>query len=166
MTAPPSRPAAAASGELLDHAAVALPPPLIYLGWLAGWLLERRWPMTWNPGLASQVLGVVLGAAGGCLGAASLLALRAAHTSPNPFKPTQAITTRGPYAFSRNPIYLGFALLYAGIAVLARIGWGLVLLPVVLMAVRGLVIVREEAYLERKFGQAYRDYLGRVRRWV
>lgn len=167
MTAPPSRSAAAASGELLDHAAVALPPPLIYLlGWLAGWLLERRWPMAWNPSLASQVLGVAVGVAGGCLGAASLLTLRAAHTSPNPFKPTQVISMRGPYAFSRNPIYLGLALLYAGIAVFTRMGWGFVLLPVVLVAVRRLVIVREEAYLERKFGQAYRDYLGRVRRWV
>ena len=154
-------------GEKPDHAAVALPPPLIYvLGWLVAWLLERRWPLTWHQSLASQGLGVAIGAAGAFLGAWSLLALRAAHTSPNPFKPTQALSMRGPYGFSRNPIYLSFAALYAGGVVLARMGWGVVLLPLVLVVVQRLVVVREEAYLERKFGQAYQDYLGRVRRWV
>ena len=154
-------------GEKPVHAAVALPPPLIYvLGWLVAWLLERRWPLTWHQSLASQGLGVAIGAAGAFLGAWSLLALRAVHTSPNPFKPTQALSMRGPYGFSRNPIYLSFAALYAGIAVFTRMGWELVVLLAVLVAVQRLVILREEAYLERKFGQAYRDYLGRVRRWL
>jgi protein-S-isoprenylcysteine O-methyltransferase Ste14 len=112
------------------------------------------------------VAGVALLVLGLSLGAWALIAFRAVRTSPNPWTPTQALALRGPYRFSRNPMYLGFNALYAGGAILTRMGWPLLLLPIVLVAVHRLVIIREEAYLERKFGQAYRDYVGRVRRWV
>ena len=72
----------------------------------------------------------------------------------------------GPYRLTRNPAYLGMALVYIGIALLADALWVLVPLPVVLLIIDRMVIAREERYLERKFGQEYLDYKGRVRRWV
>jgi len=87
-------------------------------------------------------------------------------TAVEPWKPTTAIVTTGPYRITRNPAYLGMALLYIGIALLADSLWALAPLPVVLVLIDRGVIAREERYLERKFGAEYVDYRSRVRRWV
>ncbi|MFI5210728.1 MAG: methyltransferase family protein, partial [Gemmatimonadales bacterium] len=68
--------------------------------------------------------------------------------------------------FSRNPMYVGMTLLYLGIALWANSLWPLLLLPAVLVVMRRGVIAREEAYLERRFGDEYRSYRARVRRWL
>lgn len=163
----PSEPDAAAVRALPDHAQVVLPPPLIVvLGWGVGWLLERRWPLLWNANPAWAIAGLMLVVAGLAIGASALWTMLAARTSPNPWKPTQAIAMDGPYAFTRNPMYLSFLTLYAGAGLYVRVTWVLILLPFVLVALQQLVIVREEAYLDRKFGASYRDYRRRVRRWV
>jgi len=73
---------------------------------------------------------------------------------------------QGPYRFTRNPMYVGLAALYAGVTLLVNSLWPLLLLPVVLVVIRWRVIAREEAYLERKFGDVYRTYTTRVRRWL
>lgn len=144
-----------------------MPPPLMFLlGWGAGWLIQRRWPLTWSPDLTWSMLSLALVAAGLAIGFSALWVFRVARTSPNPWTPTQAIAVRGPYRFTRNPMYLGFAALYAGISIYTRTGWALVLLPLVVLAVQQGSIVREEAYLERQFGPAYTDYRRRVRRWL
>jgi protein-S-isoprenylcysteine O-methyltransferase Ste14 len=87
-------------------------------------------------------------------------------TAVEPWKPTTAIVTTGPYRLTRNPAYLGMALVYIGIALLADALWVLVPLPVVLLIIDRMVIAREERYLERKFGQEYVDYKVRARRWI
>lgn len=89
-----------------------------------------------------------------------------AGTSFDPRQPSTAIVQHGPYAFSRNPIYLADVLLY--LAVVAVSGWlaVLLLLPLVLWVVHWGVIVREERYLQNKFGSLYRDYQNKVRRWL
>jgi protein-S-isoprenylcysteine O-methyltransferase Ste14 len=56
--------------------------------------------------------------------------------------------------------------MYAGIALVAKSWWPLVLLPLVLILVQRGVVRREERYLEAKFGQEYRNYLERVPRWL
>lgn len=89
-----------------------------------------------------------------------------ARTNPVPWRPATALVTDGPYRFTRNPMYLGMAALYAGIALGAGLLWGLALLPVVLAAIQVAVIAREEAYLERVFGDQYRVYRATVRRWL
>lgn len=83
-----------------------------------------------------------------------------------PTKPTTALIDAGPYAYSRNPIYLAMCCVYLGLTVLFDIIWGFAFFPLVIVAVNFLVIAREEAYLEEKFGQKYRDYCARVRRWL
>jgi len=66
----------------------------------------------------------------------------------------------------RDRMYLALALLYLGLSLLVNSAWPLALFPVALMLVERWVIVREEAYLERVFGEAYRAYKARVRRWL
>ena len=74
--------------------------------------------------------------------------------------------TGGPFRYSRNPLYLGLTLLYAGVALLIPSTWPLILLVPVLLVMRWGVIAREERYLAGKFGEPYRTYLTRVRRWL
>ena len=63
-------------------------------------------------------------------------------------------------------MYVALAALYLGLTLLVNDVWPLVLLPVGLALVQWRVIAREEAYLERKFGDQYRAYKARVRRWI
>jgi protein-S-isoprenylcysteine O-methyltransferase Ste14 len=81
-------------------------------------------------------------------------------------QPVRALVTTGIHGWSRNPIYVGMFLLYAGIGIVAGNPWVLILaLPLVIILRYG-VVAREETYLERRFGDAYRDYKARVRRWL
>lgn len=142
------------------------PPPLIYLVPLAlGFLLHRRYPLLLPGRRVTMVLGLA------CILAAAivlpaLLAFRRAATRPEPWRPATSLVTDGPYRFSRNPMYVGFTLLYLGIALRYGSLWPLLFLPLVLSVMHFGVIVREEAYLERRFGDAYREYRRRVNRWL
>lgn len=83
-----------------------------------------------------------------------------------PFAPTTAIIDTGPFALTRNPLYLSMTLLYTGLTLIINTIWPLLLLPFVLVVVQRGVIEREERYLERKFGEEYLSYKSRVRRWL
>ncbi len=158
------------SGIPPDTSGVRFPPPLVYgLGFLAGYLLHRLSPLALIPGSAADVrpyVGWGLVAAGAALMGSAVFAFLRAGTTPNPWKPATVMVTRGPYRFTRNPMYLGWVLVYLGAVLLANTVWPLVLLPGVIFLVRTRLIAREEAYLERKFGDAYCDYKARVRRWI
>lgn len=150
-----------------DTAGVVVPPPLIYLAGLAvGFGLEALLPGTSLPGAVRWVLGGVIFLLGLGFGLAFNTAFAREGTAVEPWKPTTAIVTGGPYRLTRNPAYLGMALMYAGIALLGDALWALAPLPVVLAVIDRLVIAREERYLERKFGREYLDYKGTVRRWI
>ena len=81
-------------------------------------------------------------------------------------RPTRALVTTGIHGWSRNPIYLGMFLVYGGIGIVVRSPWILILALPLAITIRYGVVAREEAYLERRFGDAYRDYKARVRRWL
>lgn len=81
-------------------------------------------------------------------------------------EPARVLVTTGIHGFTRNPIYLGFFLAYGGIGVAAHSPWIIVLMLPLALLVRYGVVAREEAYLERRFGDAYLDYRRRVRRWL
>ncbi len=89
-----------------------------------------------------------------------------AGTNVNPREPTTALVVSGPFRFSRNPLYVALTLMYAGLAVVANAFWVLVLLVPVLLVLHSGVVRREERYLEAKFGEAYRQYRARVRRYL
>lgn len=101
------------------------------------------------------------------IGLSGAWALRRAGTTISVDRPTTAIVASGPYRYSRNPLYVALTLLYLGLGAAAlNTLWALVLLPPLLVVIQRGVIEREERYLERKFGEEYRRYKRRVRRWL
>lgn len=153
-----------------DTSGVVLPPPLVYAaGFALGYLLHLLYPMVLFGTAAAgarHLVGWGLIAAWVALSGSAVFLFRRAGTSPIPIKPTTALVVDGPYRFTRNPMYIGLVALYLGVTLLVNTPWPLVFLPVVLVVVRRRVIAREEAYLERTFGDAYRAYKARVRRWL
>ena len=157
------------SSEPRDIPGVIAPPPIIFLAFLAGgWTLGNLigepslgLPDLWRRGIALVLIAlglIVEGAAAGLF--------RRARTAVEPWKPTTALITTGIYGLSRNPIYVGFTIVYAGLAVGLDSPLAAAMILPCLIVVDRFVIVREEAYLERKFGEAYRAYKGKVRRWL
>ncbi|MEO8448649.1 MAG: isoprenylcysteine carboxylmethyltransferase family protein [Gemmatimonadota bacterium] len=141
-------------------------PQLIYAVPLAAALLFHHWyPARLLPAQLAAPAGIVLLIFSFMVGLAAVLRLRRARTTLQPWEPTTTLITDGPYRHSRNPIYVGYTLLYVGVACWANSIWPFVGLPVVFAAMHRVVIIRE-AYLERRFGAVYRAYRHRVRRWL
>lgn len=160
-----AEPEAAASEA--DTSGIRVPPPLYYLaGFLSGVVLEVAFPTAWPPAGVRVVVTVLAVGAWLALDGAAMLNFHRAGTSMVPMNPTTALVTSGPYRLTRNPMYLGMAFLYVAFAFAFGVIWALALLPAVLVIVDRFVIAREEPYLERRFGQAYRAYKARVRRWL
>jgi protein-S-isoprenylcysteine O-methyltransferase Ste14 len=110
-------------------------------------------------GFTCLVLGLALGASAG-------ITQRRAGTPVDPHLPSQTVVQSGPYRFSRNPIYLGMGLVVAGAALVFSSILSLLILPVMMVVLDRGMVRREETYLEGRFGDAYRQYRGRVRRWL
>ncbi|HEX3270748.1 MAG TPA: isoprenylcysteine carboxylmethyltransferase family protein [Ktedonobacterales bacterium] len=151
----------------LDSPGVRIPPPLIYaLAFLIGWALQARFPLPFLSSPLALGLGVALMAAGGLLIIWSLLTLVRGHGTLNTNGASAALVAAGPYRISRNPMYLGLVLLYGGLACAFSVVWALLLLIPLIVYTQLGVIAREERYLDRAFGEAYRAYQARVRRWL
>jgi protein-S-isoprenylcysteine O-methyltransferase Ste14 len=151
-------------------AGVIARPPLLFLGaLLIGFVLDRllRLPIA-VPGidLAHWIIGGSLILIGLALGAVGIRNFSRAGTPVRSIHPTRALVTTGIHGWTRNPIYLGMFLIYGGIGVAAQSPWILILTLPLAITIRYGVVAREEAYLERRFGDAYRNYKARVRRWV
>ena len=153
-----------------DHARVPVIPPVIFaLGLGVGYLFKWFSPVRLVPvrfeGEACWA-GAAVSLAGLAFGGWAFLTFVRAKTTPHPNHPVSALVTWGPYRLSRNPMYLGLLVFTAGLALVANTPWLLATLPHVCLAMRRLVIDREEAYLERKFGEEYRVLKARTRRWL
>lgn len=83
-----------------------------------------------------------------------------------PDRPARRLVTEGPYAWSRNPMFVGFVLMYLGAAWLIGSLWALALLPLAITVTTVAVIRREERYMRQAFGTAYDRYARRVNRWI
>lgn len=152
-----------------DIAGVIAPPPVLFgvalmIGLAADYLLLHI--ATGLPPLARYGAGVVLAVAAVGLATAALLRFRRSGTPAEPWHPTTAIVTDGVFAYTRNPMYLAMTLAYIGIAIAADSVITLLLLVPLLVVLTYGVILREERYLEAKFGQDYTRYKHRVRRWI
>lgn len=153
----------------MTTARIIAPPPVIYLtGFMLGSGLEWLLPLTnlagfglWRWGLA---VGLLL--AGAALARWAFVAMRQHNTSADPRKPSTALLTSGPFAHSRNPIYVAMILLYSGGSLLLNLTGPFCVLPLILLLMHFGVIRREESYLAALFGQPYQDYLIAVRRWL
>jgi protein-S-isoprenylcysteine O-methyltransferase Ste14 len=161
------------TGADCDTAGVIARPPLLFLaalllGFASDHLLPLAFPVP-GTGLAHGVSVVVAGSLiliGFAAFGAGIRNFTCAGTPVPGTRPTRVLVTRGVHGWSRNPIYLGMFLVYGGIGLAVRSPWILILLLPLALTMRYGVVAREEAYLERRFGMAYRDYKARVRRWL
>lgn len=153
--------------EATDHAAVLFHPPLLLLpliifGFVDTWLL----PVPFLPSAWTFPVGAGIVALSWAFFAWAVLTMLRGGASVPTHTGTEAIVEHGPFKISRNPIYVSMVLLLIGIGCWANSVWFLLFAVVHAVALHYGVIVREEQYLERKFGDAYLGYKGRVRRWV
>jgi len=136
---------------------------------VAGALLQRAAPLDWLtrvPPAWRIGAGLAVALAGALIVNAGRLALKRRGTNVNPYRPSLAVTTSGIFARTRNPIYVGGSALSAGLALALALDWALLLHPVGILVLHYGVVLREERYLDRKFGDAYRAYKAAVRRYL
>jgi protein-S-isoprenylcysteine O-methyltransferase Ste14 len=148
--------------------AVRFPPPLVFIGFILLGLLADDLlvlpaipisrDMTWV-GFALMMVGIALLIV-------SLGLFRAYGENPEPWTPSQAIVARGPYRHSRNPMYLGMAIIHLGYAIWSSSMGVLGFLPFAFIAIDKAVIAKEESYLRARFGAPYEQYMREVRRWL
>jgi protein-S-isoprenylcysteine O-methyltransferase Ste14 len=152
-----------------DSAQVKFPPPLVYVGFLlTGLLLDRLSdrvpdfipvsPLIMAAGGIALLSGIFVTLAG-------TSRFRKLGNNLEPWKHSNQIVSSGIYGYTRNPMYLGMALTYLGLALWFRSSWAVILLPVAILVIRTQVIAREERYLAKKFGDEYLAYRTKVRRW-
>ncbi len=153
-----------------DRSGVRLFPPLIFAATLgAAFLIHWRFPLHIVPAelvRPLRIAGIIFLLP--WLGQAiwALATFRRTGTTANPAGGSTALALAGPYRYSRNPMYLGLVMLTVGIGLVANTLWPLLLLPILVVALRRKVIDHEERYLTAKFGEPYRAYMARVRRWL
>lgn len=147
-----------------------IPPPLWFaVAFFAGWGLQFLVPFTiHSPAMTglSNAIGLGLLACGGVLAVSCLGMFLLARTTFIPFGTASSLVTRGPYRFTRNPMYLSLVVAYLGGVGLLGQPWPLLFLPLPLAIVNWLVIPFEEARLSEAFGIAYEAYCARVPRWI
>jgi protein-S-isoprenylcysteine O-methyltransferase Ste14 len=150
-----------------DKPGVAAPPPLLYGSAFVLVLVFRWfWPIPISGHAGALWLGLALLVLGVGIAAWGIRTMQAAGTNVNPGLPTTVIVASGPFRFSRNPLYLALTLLHLGLTLAFNTWWGIVVLVPVLIIMHRGVVLREERYLEQKFGESYRQYLSTVRRYL
>jgi len=147
-------------------AAVKFPPPLIFVIFmLVGVALNKIIPL---PLFFSKLnyIGILFIIAGLYVVVSAAQAFKKVRTNIEPWKPTTEIVADGLFAYSRNPIYVAFCVITAGIGMLLNNFWILLSIVPAALGVYFIAIQKEERYLEEKFGQSYMDYKNKVRRWL
>lgn len=144
------------------------PPILLATAVACALLLPRVLPLSW-PGVddtAAQFVGLSIGAGGLLLMAWAIWTLRKAKTTVMPNQAADTLVTTGPYKRFRNPIYIADVMLLLGLAELTKNIWFVIAAAVFAVLVTWLAILPEERHLEARFGDDYRDYKKRSRRWL
>ena len=150
-----------------DRPGVPIAPPLLFvLPILASLAFEWLAPTSFVHGASRWIIGVLIFVTGIALGGGGFITQKRAGTDPIPFNPTTRVVGHGVYRFTRNPMYVGFALCTLALAILVDSTWMLLAVPIGLVLTDRLIVTREERYLERKFGEEYLNYKRRVRRWL
>ncbi len=149
-----------------DRPDVIVWPPLLPVVAVAGTLLPGwLWPLPVSSHPAAFWLGVALLLAGTALSVWGSRSMSKTGTNISATRPAMVLVTSGPFRFTRNPLYVADTLLLLGLSLALNNAWG-ILAVVLLSVIRHYgVILREERYLEAKFGESYRQYRSAVRRY-
>jgi protein-S-isoprenylcysteine O-methyltransferase Ste14 len=152
-----------------DSPGILIPPPLVYVViYLLSMLIQNMVPLdrsfffstiAANLAIVFILLSVVF-----CITA--FIQFIRSKNAIVPIRSASSLQTTGIYSLTRNPMYFGLLMLYLGLAISKGNWWTLMLTPLLILIVQVFIIKREEAYLERAFGQDYCDYKKRVRRWI
>ena len=147
---------------------IIAPPLVLYVGALViSFILQAAFPQPiLFSAFVSRVLGGMLLLMSAALARWAFVTMRQAGTSANPRKASIALATGGPFRLSRNPIYLAMTGLYLGIALIGNAWWPLLLLAPLILVMHYGVVLREERYLEKQFGEIYFAYKASSRRWL
>ncbi len=147
-----------------------IPIPWVYTtGYLARIGIQFLVPVSINSAnliTIVRILGILLVAAGAVLIAWPQIIFRKHRTTIVPTETTTTFVTWGPYRFSRNPMYMGLFLFFAGLSTIFALVWSILSLFAVVYYVDSRVIPIEEEQLKRNFGIAYGQYCEKVRRWM
>jgi protein-S-isoprenylcysteine O-methyltransferase Ste14 len=151
-----------------DTAHVMVRPPLAWgLAVIVGLALNWLVPLPFLPAnVPTGWFGAMVFVLALALFAWAIVTMTGAGSNVPTNMPTTTIVESGPYRFTRNPIYLGMFLGLIGLAIAFNNLWLLLMLVPFALVIRYGVVAREEVYLERKFGDRYRGYRSRVRRWL
>lgn len=144
------------------------PPLLLVAAFAAAWILHRQLPLPW-PGLddwPARAVGIGFGIVGVALIFWSIRTLQQHETTFLPHRQSDALVTSGPYRIVRNPIYLGDVFVLFGLAEISKNIWLVIAAIAFAAAVTWLSILPEEAHLEAHFGDKYREYKAKTRRWI
>lgn len=154
--------------DTADTAHVIIRPPLAWgLAVIAGLALNWLVPLPFLPvDLPAGWLGALVFVLALALVAWAIVTMTRAGSNVPTNRPTTTIVESGPYRFTRNPIYLGMFLGLIGLGIAFDNIWLLLMLVPFALVIRYGVVAREETYLDRKFGDGYRGYRSRVRRWL
>lgn len=146
-----------------------IPPPLLVLACLGGgWVAHRLRPVRFLPdlGIVLPAVGALLVVIGLAIGISGVREFRRHRTPTNPYRPTTALVRSGVFRFTRNPMYLGFVLLGAGVAVAFNSVAFLVAALLLGLLLQFAVIHREERFLAERFGTDFESYVRSTRRWI
>ena len=156
-------------GTKLDSPGVKIPPPLFYvITFLFSILLQKLFSINHFifQSLPFEIAAVILILISLTFIIPALQQFIKTKNTVITVKPANSLQVSGVYSISRNPMYLGLLLLYAGLVFLAGNWWTIIFMPVLIIAVTSLIILPEERYLQREFGDTYSLYKGKVRRWL
>ena len=149
-----------------------VPPPLLFVGsFITALALGRVVPVPLVPAAAAPILRgggiavIAVAAAGLMVPALGWFIYRRTTLVPQSGH-ARVLVAAGPFRVTRNPMYLGLAVAYVGATLVANIAWPLALLLLPLWVMNARVIPYEESTLSRIFGDDYRAYQQRVRRWI
>jgi protein-S-isoprenylcysteine O-methyltransferase Ste14 len=144
------------------------PPVLFLTALVAGWLLQRTWPLAW-PGMndmPAKIIGWGFILVGFGIAAWALYTFWRSDAEIRPHAEATVLVTTGPYRRFRNPMYIGYVLILLGLADTVQNLWIVIMAAVFAVLVTWLAILPEERHLEARFGEAWREYKARSRRWL
>jgi protein-S-isoprenylcysteine O-methyltransferase Ste14 len=153
-----------------DSPGVYVPPPLVYAAcFLLSFLLQGYFTIRsayFFHSKAANIIGIIIIISGLIFAVPALRQFFKTKNTIILIKPASSLQTTGIYSFTRNPMYLSLLLIYLGMALIFGNWWTIILLPLLIIVINYRIILPEERYLARAFGNSYTDYKKRVRRWI